>query len=214
MQTRGARRRALLQRKTSEWLALRKEHHVLLKKAVPDDVIDSFHIPSDVHQRHVIFNSTTNDRRRSQIPLCHKQPIVECVKRIALKHFPKLVLADAHVLISEPGCRQQVPHCDYDPSTIQNVPVEKIPRGVILALQDNTSIEVWDTARVHERVYNVRTSDQKTIEIQKGDVVFFDGDLVHAGSAYETKNTRLHVYLDSNLVLRPKNRTFRLDLLD
>lgn len=212
MQTRDALRRKLLQHSKKKWLASRESQYTVLKKAVPVDVIDSFHIALDTKNKHVIFNNPSNDRLRFQIPLDRKQLIVKFVKKIALEHFPKLVLNDPYVLISEPGCQQQVPHCDYDPHTIECVPLDKIPRGAILALQNHTTLEVWENSRVHEYVYSVDKCDQKTIEIQKGDIIFFDGDLVHAGSFYENENARLHVFLDSDLVLRPTDRTFRLNL--
>ena len=34
------------------------------------------------------------------------------------------------------------------------------------------------------------------VQLEAGDILLFDGDVVHAGAAYAEKNTRLHVYLD------------------
>jgi ectoine hydroxylase-related dioxygenase (phytanoyl-CoA dioxygenase family) len=48
----------------------------------------------------------------------------------------------------------------------------------------------------------------KVIEINKGDVLVFRADLVHAGSDYDEENIRLHLYLDSPYVKREPNKTW------
>ena len=42
----------------------------------------------------------------------------------------------------------------------------------------------------------------RMICLEPGDVLVFDGDVVHAGAAYRAPNTRVHVYLDVPSVKR------------
>jgi ectoine hydroxylase-related dioxygenase (phytanoyl-CoA dioxygenase family) len=44
------------------------------------------------------------------------------------------------------------------------------------------------------------------IEMKKGDILMFRGDLVHSGSKYEKSNIRLHCFMDSGF--RTPNRTY------
>ena len=46
------------------------------------------------------------------------------------------------------------------------------------------------------------------VQLEMGDIVLFDGDVVHAGAAYAEANTRLHVYLDVHGVEHESNGTF------
>ena len=66
------------------------------------------------------------------------------------------------------------------------------PMGVIFALEDYT-------------YFNTKS---RRIVLKKGQVLIFDGDMVHAGSAYEKENTRIHLYLDSEEVPRRRNKTY------
>ena len=46
------------------------------------------------------------------------------------------------------------------------------------------------------------------VHIEVGDILLFDGDVVHAGAAYTSANTRLHVYLDVAGVGHEANTTY------
>ena len=94
------------------------------------------------------------------------------------------------VLHSSPMCKQQPWHYDYDPEEVRAASIK--PLGVLVALQDNTRFE----------------TRRKTHILSRGDVLVFRGDVVHAGAAYDTENTRMHTYLDVDAVKRPTNRTW------
>ena len=96
----------------------------------------------------------------------------------------------AVALHSFPGCTRQQMHTDYAPHSVAHSRVK--PLGVLLALQTGTRFSLPDG----------------DIELGRGDVLLFDGDQVHAGSAYRRNNTRVHVYLDAPGVLRPDNQTY------
>ena len=87
------------------------------------------------------------------------------------------------VFQSVPGCTQQDWHYDYDPAIVADLAVK--PVSVLLALQDNTALEVWTDM------------SSTTIPIDAGQMAVVCGDTVHAGAAYDTYNTRVHLYLDT-----------------
>ena len=95
-------------------------------------------------------------------------------------------------LHSKKGCQQQQWHYDFDPDLLWGI--RKKPLGALLALEEGTKLAVHGIGDVL---------------LQRGDCLVFDGDLVHAGSAYpDAPNTRVHVYLDVPTVERVKNRTW------
>lgn len=89
-----------------------------------------------------------------------------------------LEIGGVHALHSLAGCRQQQWHMDYDPSSMDS-PAR--PMGVLVALESDTRF--------------VTTTE--VYELDAGDVLYFDGAVVHAGAAYAAENTRIHVYLDA-----------------
>ena len=114
------------------------------------------------------------------------------------KNSPRLEIRDWVLLHSLPGCQRQVEHTDYDPEVIAEITDEAdVPWLVLVALQDNTTLDVFDDQEQH-----------KLLALDTGDILLFRSDLVHAGSAYTEDNLRLHAYLDSPFVKRIKNRTW------
>lgn len=107
-------------------------------------------------------------------------------------------LSEPVVLQSRKGCLQQQWHTDYDPATV--TASESVSMSVILALTDGTSLEVMDGQ-----------GRPRHISLKKGEVCLFDGDMIHAGSAYAIDNIRLFAYLDL-IVGKPrrKNATYLL----
>jgi hypothetical protein len=82
---------------------------------------------------------------------------------------------------------------------------------MVLALQDNTFLDVWPCShRLLRSTASTTTStkfEPTKVVLHKGDALLFRGDLTHAGSAYDLSNTRVHVYLDTN-VKRVENRSW------
>ena len=71
------------------------------------------------------------------------------------------------------------------------------PYGMIVGVSDNSRFLISNNKN---RI--------KTIYINKGDVIIFRGDLVHAGAEYYSENVRLHAYIDSVKYKREKNITY------
>jgi len=122
------------------------------------------------------------------------------------------------VLRSDAGCKAQVPHCDFVPNkSLRQCSNDEVPGGFLIALQDNTCLDVWPGS--HKAVYdggggggNITLLQRTCLNLNKGDAVFFRGDLIHAGCGYSCDNIRLHFYLDCASVKRPRNITWTVPL--
>jgi len=99
-------------------------------------------------------------------------------------------LSSPVVLQSKPGCKRQPWHCDYDPDAVEASACP--PMGVLVALEEGTLFE----------------TPERRYALGPGDVLAFTGDTVHAGAAYKTQNTRIHFYLDTAEIPRPRDMTW------
>lgn len=116
--------------------------------------------------------------------------------------------ANAHVfLLSEEGCENQRPHCDYDPDTVTQDDCGGFPVGCIVALEDGTAVNVWPYSINYD--FDVMYQHQR-LELRRGDVFLFRGDLVHSGASYEKSNLRVHCFLDIKRVKRVENGTYSM----
>jgi hypothetical protein len=156
-----------------------------------------------------IFNGPgRNDRRRRQLTLKPRDGtwLATIRHRLAAEfgstgHTP----AGFVLLASDPGCARQAAHQDYVPDdALLATPDDSMPLLFLLALEPDTALDVWPGShRATERI------ERTTLRLGPGDAVLFRGDLIHAGSAYETApNCRIHVYLDHLAVPRAPNRTW------
>lgn len=100
------------------------------------------------------------------------------------------VVGPAVAIHSHAGCQRQPMHTDYDPHCVGRCASK--PLGVLVALQDGARVSLPDG----------------DVALDAGDVFVFDGDVVHAGAAYDEANTRIHMYLDLPGVQRPHNMTY------
>lgn len=100
------------------------------------------------------------------------------------------VVGDVVALHSFAGCERQRFHTDYDPNRVRSSLVK--PFGVIVALENSTRFLLIGSE----------------IALNRGDVLIFDGDVVHAGADYEIPNTRVHLYVDYEGLHRFQNTTY------
>jgi ectoine hydroxylase-related dioxygenase (phytanoyl-CoA dioxygenase family) len=125
-------------------------------------------------------------------------------KMQALVHqnLPLLKCHDFVAIQSLPGCREQPMHRDYDisSSAFDNLTYSAYPCAAIIALQDGTRLPTWPILEDGSVVRYV-------VELNEGDMLWFRGDLLHAGAEYEATNERIHVFLDSPRVKRTLNTT-------
>jgi ectoine hydroxylase-related dioxygenase (phytanoyl-CoA dioxygenase family) len=129
------------------------------------------------------------------------------VERKVFDAFPerKLKFRSWVGLLSKKGCRQQHWHTDYDCDALATMPDESVPFSVLLALQDQTFLDV-----IPKSIRLSEPLQQPTkLQLNPGDVVVFRGDLVHAGSAYPNEeNYRIHAYVDPVNFKRKRNATY------
>jgi hypothetical protein len=129
--------------------------------------------------------------------------------------FPRHSCRDSALLLSEKGCGMQKAHTDYTEKVLDSVSGldGEMPLGCLVALMDETFLDVWEGS-IKE---NYNNGQHKKLELCRGDVVIFRGDLVHAGSAYPNRsNLRVHFYLDTPNIRRGKfaDGSEEVDLVD
>ncbi|ETN04744.1 hypothetical protein PPTG_14532 [Phytophthora nicotianae INRA-310] len=96
-------------------------------------------------------------------------------------------------LKSLPGGDRQGPHKDFPAfeTTKALLTKRRIEASVIVALMPRTRFIVFP--RRFGSV--VDRDDAKELILDKGDILIFRGDLVHAGAAFDEENVRLHCYV-------------------
>jgi len=164
----------------------------ILPRAVTTTREDVDRVAAHVLERqNVVFNP---DGRRLQREMPASDPLVAKVVR-ALEKTGLLrgrVVGAAVGMHSLVGCAAQPLHTDYDGDQVRRAALK--PLGVLLALQDGTKLALQGG---HE------------LRLRAGDLLIFDGDLVHAGAAYpDAANTRLHLYVHVPCVRPPRNVTY------
>ena len=110
--------------------------------------------------------------------------------------LPNHRLYDSVVLFSQAGCPAQIPHYDYS-DVYDGMTAQKIPYGVIYALQNRTKIRVFSKA-----------GDSEIVFFDAGDIFLFRGDLAHAGETYSENNVRMHSYFCSSQDQLVDNATY------
>jgi hypothetical protein len=156
----------------------------------------------------VIFNnvkkadSRHNDEKRVQVPT-DSVPFKKALMNRLARDFPHHKVDSMVALLSKPGCKAQLAHTDYTPATLANTTDQNMPLACLVALVDDTPFDVWPGAI---RFDFARSYKPMKVKLNKGDVLIFRGDLVHAGAACgEVENVRIHAYLDAVGVKRPKH---------
>ena len=136
-----------------------------------------------------IFNP---DRKRLQLKLCAEDEVVQSILRCLNGRglLRGRLVGDAYVLHSKRGCRAQQLHTDYEASAVRAL--RRKPLSVLVALQDGTSL----------------TLKTERVLLNAGDMCTFEGDVMHAGSAYDSHNTRLFMYIPTPLMPAPVDTTY------
>jgi hypothetical protein len=157
-----------------------------------------------------IFNDNPDhrsDRKRKQATISSAWS--RAVRRRLAVEFPALKPSSMVVIESLPGCQRQAAHCDYIPSEdLLALNEEEMPLLFLLAVEPNTTLDVWPRSHQILRSESVTPAHRSTIQLEPGDAIVFRADLVHAGSAYTQENKRVHVYLDNLEHHRDPNRTW------
>lgn len=173
----------------------------LYKKALklPDIIFE--YIVDKTDRKYNIFNNKENDEKRTQLDFKCKigKHITKKLQAfIETKGFQGKKINDLVILHSADLCKRQQLHYDYEVGKLRLLDPDKYPFGVIVGVQDNSRLIVYN--EIHQI--------KETIHFNKGDVILFRGDLLHAGAEYYKKNTRMHAYIDSPEYKREKNSTY------
>ena len=189
-------------------------HGFVVHKGLAQEWLDDelCHLLVDVSTRgHVIFNNArvedvnANDCKRLQFCIDNLMDdrVVEfrgCVSSTLRRMYPGHRANSMVTLRSEPGCADQKMHTDYPPTSNENLDIDT-PLACIVAIEDETFLDVWPEAI---RFDTTKQYFHKRIELNRGDVLIFRGDLVHAGASFNELNVRVHCYLDPVGVERNK----------
>jgi hypothetical protein len=165
------------------------EGHRIIKSGLHLDKARFYNMlkPKDLQ---VVFNP---DKRRLQVRVPVEDQDIELILDVLRRHeiLQGRHVSDVVVLHSKSQCRAQYFHTDF-PDQVRFL--REKPLSVLYALENDTKIYTRD----------------ECIKISKGDILIWDGDLVHAGGNYEQENTRIHFYLDTSMVKRSMNTTYNL----
>ena len=131
------------------------------------------------------------DGKRRQVTLAPDEHVELTLALLKALHEAKelkgRMRSELNVLQSEPQCKSQKLHWDFDPGLIQGRGRRATkPASVILALQAGTRLFVRDE----------EADETVAVALAPGDALVFDGDVAHAGAWYASLNTRAHLYLD------------------
>ena len=153
-----------------------------------------------------IFNGTKNDKKRLQSNVARNNNTINnflinlesTIYNLLPKDSP-LYFSNWVILKSISGCSSQKPHTDYDPISIDKISNDekKCPLLVLVSLMPETYLDIWNIDGNHQK-----------LTLDKGDILIFRADIIHAGSSYINDNIRIHSYLDSPFVKRILNRTW------
>jgi hypothetical protein len=163
-----------------------------------------------------VFNGASNDRKRSNrqvgITMHSHREILVRINNLMLRVLGRRA-EGASELFSQAGCGPQKPHTDYDATKIAALSAYQVPYGGLLAVMENTTLDVWPRSHVLARTIQRDPSRQvertrlETLRLGTGDVCIFRGDLIHAGSAYAVDNGRLHWFM-SSYAIAPSTHTY------
>ncbi len=177
------------------------------------------------HSRPIFNHSETrkrNDNRRLQLHLnshlknirWEVKALMNDLNKFLEKKYPKHQRNDWVVIYSKEGCGEQAAHTDYEPTEeLARVSDELVPLAALVCLMPGTKLYVWPnstklTMLDPKLLDGVEPIQRETVKLNPGDVLVFRACLVHGGGDYDEKNVRLHCFLDSGKVKRPKNRTY------
>jgi ectoine hydroxylase-related dioxygenase (phytanoyl-CoA dioxygenase family) len=131
---------------------------------------------------YVVFNP---DEKRFQAKIPMTDPLIAQLVSRMRSMLGEHEVQEPVVLQSLAGCLQQEWHTDYDEDNRSGF-------SLLIALQDDTRLE----------------TPGKTIELERGDLLVFRSDLVHAGSSYDRENLRIFLFCDLPTVKRRRNATY------
>jgi len=196
--------------------------YIILKNVISINEDDITNLEKQINTDKVyIFNDDwdSNDKKRYQKVLNEDDiSFIPQLNNIINDINPILQKSNWVIIKSEIGCKKQMAHLDYVPTPEFNTIINgfdknKIPLLVLTSLMDNTYIHIWDKSiDIINGCYTGEPIKSSKISLNKGDVIVFRSDVIHAGSEYDVENIRMHCYLDSPFLCREEDTTFIIKL--
>ena len=109
--------------------------------------------------------------------------LLEAIKIV----FPDCLTIKVKLLHSEAGDTAQLTHTDYVPSNLQpsKLLLKKFHYSAVISIEENTELLVGESRLV--------------VKISLHSILFFRGDMLHAGAGYLKENSRLFLSVASSL---------------
>ena len=196
--------------------------YVILKNAISITENDIKNIEKQIKMNSIyIFNQdwNNNDKKRMQTNLNENNlSFIAQLNQTIIGINPLLKMSNWVIIKSEFECHKQLAHLDYIPrpgfnEIINGIDKNKIPLLVLTSLMDNTYIHIWNNSiELMNGSYIGSPIKSNKILLNKGDILIFRSDIIHAGSEYDKENIRLHCYLDSPYLDREIDTTFIVSL--
>ena len=111
------------------------------------------------------------------------------------------------------GAKRQNAHLDYAPDNIYRLTDDQIPLLLLIPLEDNVSLHLWNPSKAIIRgTYSSVKVKSSFLTANRGDLVVFRADLIHAGSEWmDGEKLRIHCYFHNNKISFPDDYTWRID---
>ncbi|KAL3665165.1 hypothetical protein V7S43_009794 [Phytophthora oleae] len=152
-------------------------------------------------------------RQQALLPQDVGDELAEALRPIYAACFPAAQASAWNVLKSLPGGPAQAPHRDF-PVNMGDAfdfwDYTQLPGSMMLAVQDDTILHGYGG-------WNRIAADLKEhvlIRLNRGDVIMFRGEFIHAGAGYDTTNIRIHCFLEPPAFQHAPNTTTIVALLD
>jgi ectoine hydroxylase-related dioxygenase (phytanoyl-CoA dioxygenase family) len=153
------------------------------------------------------LHNKNNDHKRSQIHFGNNQ--VNCISKyhdILRQMLPDYKIENSSIIKSKSGCNEQDAHIDYciNDAISEKFNESKIPPiNAMFAIERGSKLKVYPKShKIFKSVKPKKAIKPIYVRLNKGSVLFFRGDVVHAGCAYLRTNHRIHTFL------KPKNNKF------
>lgn len=141
-----------------------------------------------------IYEVDNNDNKRLMARInLEETPFNERLTRSLQTIYPNWELHKWTIIKSLPGGMQQDVHRDFPTfETAEALKVKGwVQASLFIALEDKTQLDVFPAGFTG----TVRESTRTRVQIPKGSMIIFRGDLPHTGISYDAEHIRLHCYL-------------------
>ena len=83
------------------------------------------------------------------------------------------------------GAQRQYAHTDYNPQDTKALENNKMPLLAFIPLEDNTQLYIWNPSKgILDGTYRNVSVKPLLLTVNRGDLVIFRGDLIHAGGEW------------------------------